>query len=76
MSSPNEPQPISMEDSVRLWNLQQQKKPLSEADAKLVEQAVIWQMWKSHGIRLKDGNSLSNASSRPSKSSLEETTAS
>ena len=30
-------------------------------------QAWEWQMWKSHGIRLRSGSSASNATSKPSE---------
>ncbi len=68
MMKTDEPQPISMEDSLRLWNLKKLKAPLSERDVRLLEQAFEWQMWVSHGIRLQNGRSESKASSRPSKS--------
>jgi hypothetical protein len=47
-----EPQPISLEDAPRSWNLQQQKAPLGERDRQLLHQAAEWQMWVSHGLRL------------------------
>jgi hypothetical protein len=47
------PSPLSLEDAQRLWTLQKQKARLSVADQKLMNQAVEWQMWESHGIRLR-----------------------
>ena len=76
MTSPDEPQPIPLAEAKRIWNLQQQNAPLSKEDGKLLEQAAIWQMWKSHGIRLNDGNTSSNASSKLSENSPEKTAAS
>ena len=68
MAKPSEqdPQPISFEDAKRIWNLQKQKAPLSPEDQKLLAQAAEWQMWKSHGIRLKSGSSAAKTSSPPS----------
>jgi len=62
------PQPISLEDLQRIWNLQKQKAPLNQRDQELIEQAYIWQMWISHGIRLQNGKSESKPGSKPSKS--------
>ncbi len=53
------PQPISMEDSLRLWNLQKQKAQLSPQDQELLAQAWRWQVWVSHGIQLPNGKSES-----------------
>ena len=63
----DEPQPISLADAQRIWNLQKQKLPLSSEDKALLAQAAEWQMWKSHGIRLKPSNSSADDNSKPSK---------
>ncbi len=60
----NPPQPISHEDAQRLWTLQKQNAPLSKKDKELLEQLAEWQMWTSHGIRLKNGSSTSRANSK------------
>ncbi|HWB01822.1 MAG TPA: hypothetical protein VG796_02280 [Verrucomicrobiales bacterium] len=62
----NDPQPISLEDAKRIWTLQKQNAPLSPEDQALLHQAFEWQMWVSHGIRLKNSSSESPASSAPS----------
>jgi hypothetical protein len=63
-----DPQPISLEDAQRIWTLQQQNKPLSAADRKLIEQAAEWQMWTSHGIKLQSERIAAERSSQRSKS--------
>lgn len=68
----SDPQPISLENAQRIWALQKQNAPLSPADQKLLEQAAEWQMWVSHGIRLKSGNGGSKGNSRRSKAGREE----
>jgi hypothetical protein len=62
-TKPHEPQPISLADAQRIWTLQKQNAPLSAADQKLLEQAFEWQMWVSHGIRLKSGKNESRVNS-------------
>lgn len=52
MNGNDDPQPISLEDAQRIWNLQKQKLPLEVRDQELLLQAAEWQMWVSHGIRL------------------------
>ncbi|MDB6070651.1 MAG: hypothetical protein JWL81_1822 [Verrucomicrobiales bacterium] len=52
MNGNDAPQPISLEDAQRIWNLQKQKLPLEIHDQELLLQAAEWQMWVSHGIRL------------------------
>lgn len=64
----DEPQPIGMEDSLRLWSLQKQKAPLSQHDQDLLSQAWRWQVWVSHGILLPDGKKKTKRSSKLSKS--------
>ena len=64
----DEPQPISMEDSLRLWNLKKQNMPLSQQDQDLLSQAWRWQAWVSHGILLPNGKKKSKRSSKLSKS--------
>jgi hypothetical protein len=68
-----DPQPISLEDAKRIWTLQKQKAPLAPDDQKLLQQAMDWQMWVSHGlkvqIRSRDGKKESPVSSRRSGSS-------
>ncbi|MEM9478897.1 MAG: hypothetical protein AAGA58_04455 [Verrucomicrobiota bacterium] len=64
--SEEEPQPISLEEAKRLWNLQKQNKPLSARDRQLLEQVADWQMWTSHGIGLKPSNATSESSSKAS----------
>jgi hypothetical protein len=56
-----DPQPISLADAQRIWNLQKQDAQLSKEDKELLKQAWKWQMWTSHGIRLQNGNSTSTA---------------
>lgn len=70
MAELDEPQPLGLAEAKRLWNLQKRNEPLSERDQQLLEQAWVWQMWVSHGIRLKSGNGDANGSSLPSESSL------
>lgn len=56
MADFDEPQPLCLAEAKRIWNLQKRNEPLSEQDRQLLEQAAEWQMWVSHGIRLKLGN--------------------
>jgi hypothetical protein len=46
-------QPIPLEEAQRIWTLQKQNKPLSQRDIDLLHQAAEWQMWVSHGIRVR-----------------------
>ena len=69
MNENDAPQPISLEDAQRIWTLQKQKMPLAVRDQEPLEQAYVWQMWVSHGIRLQNGKSASPPSSKPSKNS-------
>ena len=68
MMKTDEPQPNSMEDSLRLWNLKKLKAPLSQHDQDLLSQAWRWQAWVSHGILLPNGKKESKRSSKLSKS--------
>lgn len=68
MSEKEIPQPISLEDAQRIWTLQKQKMPLAPRDEELLEQAWVWQMWTSHGIRLQNGKKSSKPSSKRSAS--------
>lgn len=47
------PQPIPLEEAQRIWTLQKQNTPLSQRDIDLLHQAAEWQMWVSHGIRVR-----------------------
>jgi len=60
-----DPQPISLADAQRIWTLQ--KQPLSPDDQALPAQAAEWQMWVSHGIRLKPSKPAAVNNSKPSK---------
>ena len=62
-----DPQPISLADAQRIWTLQKQKQPLSPNDQALLAQAAEWQMWVSHGIRLKPSKPAAANNSKPSK---------
>lgn len=54
--TPPDPQPISLADAQRIWTLQKRNAPLSPEDIALLHQAAEWQMWVSHGIRLKSSS--------------------
>lgn len=75
MDTTDEPQPISLEDAQRIWTLQKQKAPLSQRDIDLLHQAAEWQMWVSHGIRLRSGKPESKPSSKRSSNSQKAATA-
>ena len=62
-----DPQPISLADAQRIWTLQKQKQPLLPDDQALLAQAAEWQMWVSHGIRLKPSKPAVTGNSKPSK---------
>ena len=75
MNENDAPQPISLADAQRIWNLQKQKLPLEARDQELLEQSWVWQMWVSHGIRLPSGKNSPQPNSKRSVRSPKETAA-